>query len=133
MYRELCVLGPCNQIARVAGNPVRSGKTKTGRFPLAAVNPVVPDIGWGEGTSPVLHGDWLIVNWDHEGQSFLVILAIVAGELHHAVLTPAAGQQFALVPHVSEFVAHLDGLTAADRLPGRHSDRHRFGAVLHAR
>jgi len=25
----------------------------------------------GEGSSPVLHGDTLIVNWDHEGQSFL--------------------------------------------------------------
>ena len=25
----------------------------------------------GEGSSPVLHGDALIVNWDHEGESFL--------------------------------------------------------------
>ncbi|HEY0548345.1 MAG TPA: PQQ-binding-like beta-propeller repeat protein [Verrucomicrobiae bacterium] len=25
----------------------------------------------GEGSSPVLHGDMLIVNWDHEGKSFL--------------------------------------------------------------
>jgi outer membrane protein assembly factor BamB len=25
----------------------------------------------GEGSSPVLHGDMLIVNWDHEGDSFL--------------------------------------------------------------
>ena len=25
----------------------------------------------GEGSSPVLHGDTLIVNWDHEGESFL--------------------------------------------------------------
>ncbi len=30
--------------------------------------------GHGEGSSPVLHGDTLIVNWDHEGQSFLVAL-----------------------------------------------------------
>lgn len=28
--------------------------------------------GHGEGSSPVLHGDTLVVNWDHEGQSFLV-------------------------------------------------------------
>jgi len=28
----------------------------------------------GEGSSPTLHGDTLIVNWDHEGQSFLVAL-----------------------------------------------------------
>ncbi len=27
--------------------------------------------GHGEGSSPVLHGDLLIVNWDHEGQSFV--------------------------------------------------------------
>ena len=25
----------------------------------------------GEGSSPVLYGDWLIVCWDHEGNSFL--------------------------------------------------------------
>ena len=26
----------------------------------------------GEGASPVLHGDTLVVNWDHEGESFVV-------------------------------------------------------------
>jgi len=30
--------------------------------------------GLGEGSSPVLHGDHLVVNWDHEGPSFLVAL-----------------------------------------------------------
>jgi outer membrane protein assembly factor BamB len=30
--------------------------------------------GHGEGSSPALHGDTLIVNWDHEGDSFLVAL-----------------------------------------------------------
>ena len=30
--------------------------------------------GHGEGSSPVLHGETLIVNWDHEEQSFLVAL-----------------------------------------------------------
>ena len=30
--------------------------------------------GHGEGSSPALHGDTLIVNWDHEEQSFLVAL-----------------------------------------------------------
>jgi len=30
--------------------------------------------GWGEGSSPALHGDTLVVNWDHEGPSFLVAL-----------------------------------------------------------
>lgn len=28
--------------------------------------------GHGEGSSPALHGDTLVVNWDHEGQSYLV-------------------------------------------------------------
>ncbi|MEO2046343.1 MAG: PQQ-binding-like beta-propeller repeat protein [Pirellulales bacterium] len=30
--------------------------------------------GHGEGSSPVLHRDTLIVNWDHEGESFIVAL-----------------------------------------------------------
>ncbi|NNE00218.1 MAG: PQQ-like beta-propeller repeat protein [Pirellulaceae bacterium] len=30
--------------------------------------------GHGEGASPALHGDTLVVNWDHEEQSFLVAL-----------------------------------------------------------
>ncbi len=30
--------------------------------------------GHGEGSSPVLHGDTLVVNWDHEGDSFLLAL-----------------------------------------------------------
>jgi len=36
--------------------------------------------GHGEGSSPVLHGDTLVVNWDHEGQSFLVALDKKTGE-----------------------------------------------------
>lgn len=28
--------------------------------------------GFGEGSSPALHGDTVVVNWDHEGQSFVV-------------------------------------------------------------
>jgi outer membrane protein assembly factor BamB len=30
--------------------------------------------GHGEGSSPALHGETLVVNWDHEGQSFLIAL-----------------------------------------------------------
>lgn len=30
--------------------------------------------GHGEGSSPALHGDALVVNWDHEGDSFLLAL-----------------------------------------------------------
>ena len=31
-------------------------------------------LGFGEGSSPVLHGDRIIINLDHEGQSFIVAL-----------------------------------------------------------
>ncbi len=31
-------------------------------------------MGFGEGTSPALHGDTLVVNWDHEGDSFVAAL-----------------------------------------------------------
>jgi outer membrane protein assembly factor BamB len=37
-------------------------------------------VGFGEGTSPVLHDDSLIVNWDHEGDSFITCLNAVTGE-----------------------------------------------------
>ena len=29
---------------------------------------------FGEGASPTLHGDSLVVNWDHQGESFIVAL-----------------------------------------------------------
>ena len=35
---------------------------------------------FGEGASPVLHGDTLVVNWDHEGDSFIVALDKRSGE-----------------------------------------------------
>ena len=37
-------------------------------------------LGFGEGTSPVLHGDSLVVNWDHEGDSFITCLNTESGE-----------------------------------------------------
>lgn len=36
--------------------------------------------GHGEGASPALHGDHVIVNWDHEEQSFLVALNKKTGQ-----------------------------------------------------
>jgi outer membrane protein assembly factor BamB len=30
--------------------------------------------GFGEGSSPALHGDTLVINWDHEGDDFIVAL-----------------------------------------------------------
>jgi outer membrane protein assembly factor BamB len=37
-------------------------------------------VGFGEGISPVLHGDAVVVNWDHEGGSFIVRLDATTGE-----------------------------------------------------
>jgi outer membrane protein assembly factor BamB len=37
-------------------------------------------MGFGEGSSPALHGDRLVVNWDHEGGSFIVALDTKTGK-----------------------------------------------------
>lgn len=36
--------------------------------------------GWGEATSPVAHGNSVIINWDHEDQSFIEVLDIADGK-----------------------------------------------------
>lgn len=36
--------------------------------------------GWGEGSSPAIRGDTLIVNWDHEDQSFVTALDAKSGD-----------------------------------------------------
>jgi outer membrane protein assembly factor BamB len=36
-------------------------------------------LGWGEGGSPAVHGDTLVVNWDHEGKDFLLALHAADG------------------------------------------------------
>jgi outer membrane protein assembly factor BamB len=36
--------------------------------------------GFGEGSSPVLHGDTVVINWDHEGDSFIVALDAGTGK-----------------------------------------------------
>lgn len=41
---------------------------------------MITRFGWGEGASPVLHRGRLVVNWDHEGDSFLVVLDAETGE-----------------------------------------------------
>ncbi|MCL4180886.1 MAG: PQQ-binding-like beta-propeller repeat protein [Verrucomicrobia bacterium] len=35
---------------------------------------------FGEGSSPALHGDTLVINWDHEGEDFIVALDKRTGE-----------------------------------------------------
>lgn len=37
-------------------------------------------LGFGEGASPVLAGDTLVINWDHEGEGFAVALDAATGE-----------------------------------------------------
>jgi outer membrane protein assembly factor BamB len=37
-------------------------------------------LGWGEGASPALHGDALIVPWDHEAGSLLMVLDARTGQ-----------------------------------------------------
>ena len=36
--------------------------------------------GWGEATSPVVHDNSLVVNWDHEDQSFIAVLDVESGK-----------------------------------------------------
>src|SRR5207249_5283353 len=44
--------------------------------------------GHGEGSSPALHGETLVVNWDHEEQSFLVALDKRTGKQRWRVARP---------------------------------------------
>lgn len=37
-------------------------------------------MGFGEGTSPALHGNTIVVNWDHQGQSFITALDKLTGQ-----------------------------------------------------
>ncbi len=41
--------------------------------------------GWGEGASPALFENTLLVNWDHEGESFLAALDTATGQLRWQV------------------------------------------------
>ena len=41
---------------------------------------MVTRFGWGEGSSPTLYGDSLVVNWDHEGPCFLTVLDAKTGK-----------------------------------------------------
>ena len=37
-------------------------------------------VGFGEGISPVLAGGFVLINWDHEGDSFIVALDAATGQ-----------------------------------------------------
>lgn len=36
--------------------------------------------GWGEASTPVVYGESLIINWDHEDQSFIAVLDAATGD-----------------------------------------------------
>ena len=38
-------------------------------------------LSFGEGSSPALHGDTLVTNWDHDGQSFIVAQNALTGDV----------------------------------------------------
>jgi outer membrane protein assembly factor BamB len=38
-------------------------------------------LSFGEGSSPALHGDTLVTNWDHDGQSFIVAQDALTGDV----------------------------------------------------
>jgi outer membrane protein assembly factor BamB len=44
--------------------------------------------GFGEGSSPALYKDSLVINWDHEGESFLVTLDAATGKERWRVARP---------------------------------------------
>lgn len=44
------------------------------------LGPMQPLHGHGEGSSPALSGDTLVVNWDHEGESFVLALDALSGQ-----------------------------------------------------
>jgi len=51
--------------------------------------------GFGEGSSPAIHGDRVIVNWDHEGESFIVALDAKSGEVVWKTARPGEATSWA--------------------------------------
>lgn len=74
---------------------------------------MVTRFGWGEGASPVLHGDSLIVNWDHEGESFLVVLDAASGETKWRVARDEVSSWS--TPRVVEFQGRTQLIVPATR------------------
>ncbi|MCS6852205.1 MAG: PQQ-binding-like beta-propeller repeat protein [Gemmataceae bacterium] len=51
--------------------------------------------GWGEGASPAVHRGTLVVNWDHEGDSFIVALDATSGDIRWKVDRPGEPSSWA--------------------------------------
>lgn len=91
-------------------------------------------MGFGEASSPALHGDRLVVNWDHEGSSFIVALdkktgkelwrvprdektswatpLVVESGGRTQVITSATGKVRAYDLATGELIWHATGMTA---------------------
>jgi outer membrane protein assembly factor BamB len=70
-------------------------------------------LSFGEGSSPVLFGDTIVVNWDHEGPSFIVALAKDTGE--ELWRTPRGEQTSWATPIVIQQAGKAEVITAAAR------------------
>jgi outer membrane protein assembly factor BamB len=70
-------------------------------------------MGFGEGNSPAVHGDVIVVNWDHEGQDFIVALNGQTGdELWH---TPRDEETTWTTPLIVEHEGQAQVIVAATR------------------
>lgn len=71
-------------------------------------------MNFGEGSSPVLHGDRIFVNWDHEGQSFIAALDKKTGKDIWKVDRDEATSW--ATPYVVEVEGKLQVITNATKL-----------------
>lgn len=95
VHQELPKEGAHNSASLASGSPVTDGKhvyAYFGSYGLFCLN-FAGELRWktdlgqmqtkhghGEGASPALHGKTLVVNWDHEGQSFVVAINTQTGK-----------------------------------------------------
>ena len=71
-------------------------------------------LNFGEGSSPVLYGNKIIVNWDHEGQSFIVALDKKTGKVIWKVDRDESTSW--ATPYVVENNGKLQVVTSATKL-----------------
>jgi outer membrane protein assembly factor BamB len=71
--------------------------------------------GFGEGASPALYGDTLVINWDHEGQSFITALDARTGETKWKVDRdePTSWNTPLIVPHDGRMQVVVNGTNRA--------------------
>lgn len=67
--------------------------------------------GFGEGSSPALHGDIVVVNWDNEGDSFIIAVDKITGKALWK--TPRAERTSWSTPLIVEHDGKAQAVTAA--------------------